>query len=295
MKNLFFIFFLLFLPVFVFANGASKNSAEMSEQELKDQLLFEESLKQIMPFTKEQIQELKKWSDERAKALAPSQAKLKSKTIQVSLEPGQAPIKVKTAANVATALVFHDATGSPWPISSITNGGPTFFQILRPEIEDKNLLNILPLKSYGAATLVVTLEGKDIPLVLSLYSGSIKSKFRTADGLILVRVKSHGPKANIPVVKTINPTVSSEMIAFLDRVPPAQARRIRISDENITIWQFNNLYYVRTNYDLMFPGWTAVVHGAGKIKCYELSSLPSLIVSDKGNLRSIPVEVEIKK
>ena len=81
-------------------------------------------------------------ADQRERALLPVSPLLNSRTVRVSLEPGTAPTSVFTTANIASSLVIHDSTGQPWPITSVTNGGPSFFQVLRPELPDGNLLKI---------------------------------------------------------------------------------------------------------------------------------------------------------
>ena len=85
------------------------------------QALFEESLRQMMPLDKEHIQEYRKRSDQRERALLHVSPDLRTRTVRVTLEPGRAPVKVFTTANIATSLVFHDSTGQPWPITSVTN------------------------------------------------------------------------------------------------------------------------------------------------------------------------------
>jgi intracellular multiplication protein IcmK len=77
------------------------------------QALFEESLRQMMPLNEGQIQEYRERSDQRDRALLPVSPSLNSRTVRVTLEPGRAPVKVFTTANIATSLVFHDSTGQP--------------------------------------------------------------------------------------------------------------------------------------------------------------------------------------
>ena len=108
------------------------------------QALFEESLRQMMPLDEQHIQQYRERSDQRERALLPVPPSLRTRSVRVSLEPGRVPVPVLTTANVATSLVFHDATGQPWPITSVTNGGPTFFQVLRPELPEGNLLIVMP-------------------------------------------------------------------------------------------------------------------------------------------------------
>lgn len=117
-------------------------------------------MRQMMPLDESQIQEYRSRSDERERALLPVSPSLNTRTVNVSLEPGRSPVPVFTTANVATSLVFHDSTGQPWPITSVTNGGPSFFQVLRPDLPEGNLLNVMPTQGYATSTIVVTLEGR---------------------------------------------------------------------------------------------------------------------------------------
>ncbi|MDR3358392.1 MAG: DotH/IcmK family type IV secretion protein [Desulfovibrio sp.] len=254
--------------------------------------LFEESLRQLMPLDEGQIQEYRERSDQRERALLPVSPSLSSRTVRVSMEPGAPPVKVLTTANIATSLVFHDSTGQPWPITSVTNGGPSFFQVLRPELPDGNLLNVMPVQGYGTSTIVVTLEKKDIPLVVRLESDSVRSPARAADALVLFQLAHHGPKAAIPIIEDIKETASSELLAFLDRVPPASAVRVVLETptDKLTVWRLGNAHYIRTDHTLMWPAWTAVAHGAGNVRCYEAPVTPRIMLSAGGKIQTVVVK-----
>jgi intracellular multiplication protein IcmK len=261
------------------------------------QSLFEESLRQLMPLDEDQIQEYRERSDQRERALLPVSPNLNSRTVRVSLEPGTAPVSVRTTANVATSLVFHDSTGKPWPITSVTNGGPSFFQVLRPELPDGNLLNVMPVQGHGTSTIVVTLADRDIPLVIRLESDSVRSPERMADALVLIQLAHYGPKAAIPIVADIKETVDSTLLAFLDHVPPAKAVRMPTepNPEKLTVWKFNGNHYIRTNHTLMWPAWTAVVNGAGNVKCYETPVTSRIMLSENGGIQTVLVKDAIER
>jgi intracellular multiplication protein IcmK len=253
------------------------------------QSLFEESLRQMMPLDEGQIQEYRERSDQRERALLPVSPSLNSRTVHVSLEPGNRPVSVLTTANVATSLVFHDSSGQPWPITSVTNGGPSFFQVLRPELPDGNLLNVMPTQGYGTSTIVVTLEKRDIPLVIRLESDSVRSPERKADALVLIQLAHHGPKAALPIIEDIKETANSTMLAFLDRVPPTQATRVRFdpAPDKLAIWKLGDSHYIRTSHALMWPAWTAVVNGAGNVRCYEAPPTSRIMISVNGRVQTI--------
>ena len=253
------------------------------------QTLFQESLRQMMPLDDSQIQEYRERSDQRERALLPVSPSLASRTARVSLEPGSAPVRVFTTANIATSLLIHDSTGQPWPITSVTNGGPSFFQVLRPELPDGNLLNITPIQAYGTTTLVVTLEKQDIPLVIRLESDSVRGPERKADALVLFQISQQGPRAKAPLIQDIKETVDSTMLAFLDHVPPSGALRVRMEPkaDKVIVWKLGAHHYIRTNHTLMWPAWTAVVHGAGNMKCYEVPITSRVMVSVEGRMQTL--------
>ena len=253
------------------------------------QTLFQESLRQMMPLDDSQIQEYRERSDQRERALLPVSPSLASRTARVSLEPGSAPVRVFTTANIATSLLIHDSTGQPWPITSVTNGGPSFFQVLRPELPDGNLLNITPTQAYGTTTLVVTLEKQDIPLVIRLESDSVRGPERKADALVLFQISQHGPRAKVPVIEDIKETVNSSMLAFLDHVPPAGAVRVRMepTPDKVQVWKLGANHYVRTSHSMMWPAWTAVVNGAGNMKCYEVPVTSRIMLSVGGTMQTL--------
>lgn len=253
------------------------------------QSLFEESLRQMMPLNDSQIQEYRERSDQRERALLPVSPSLASRTARVSLEPGSAPVRVYTTANIATSLLIHDSTGQPWPITSVTNGGPSFFQVLRPELPDGNLLNITPTQAYGTTTLVVTLEKQDIPLVIRLESDSVRGPERKADALVLFQISQHGPRARVPVIEDIKETVNSSMLAFLDHVPPTGAVRVRMepTPDKVQVWKLGANHYIRTSHSMMWPAWTAVVNGAGNMKCYEVPVTSRIMLSVGGKMQTL--------
>lgn len=275
--------------------GAAAASAEAKKTQ-EAQALFEESLRQMMPLNEGQIQEYRERSDQRDRALLPVSPALNSRTVRVSLEPGRAPVKVSTTANIATSLVFHDSTGQPWPVTSVTNGGPNYFQVLRPDLPDGNLLNVMPLQGYGTSTIVVTLEKRDIPLVIRLESDSVRSPERKADALVLFQLAHHGPKASTPIIENIKETADSAMLAFLDRVPPDDAARVRMepAQEKVNVWLYRGKHYIRTSHSLMWPAWTAVVNGAGNVKCYEAPVTARVMLSVNGKIQTIILKDSLK-
>ena len=112
---------------------------------------------------------------------------------------------------------------------------------------------------------------------------------RKADALVLLQIGQRGPRASVPLVETTQETVNSAMMAFLDHVPPDGATKVSIKPalEATEVWKLGETHYVRTRHTLVWPAWTAVVNGAGSVKCYELPVTPRIMLAKNGKVQSL--------
>ena len=95
----------------------------------------------------------------------------------------------------------------------------------------------------------------------------------------------------MPLTKEFRESASSVMLAFLDHTPPSEAVRIPLEpQEGMTLWEYRKTYYLRTRDSLMWPAWSAVVNGAGGIRCYEVQKTPRLLVSRDGVIETYRVK-----
>ncbi len=79
------------------------------------------------------------------------------------------------------------------------------------------------------------------------------------------------------------------MLAFLDRVPPEKAVRVRVEpgSDDVLVWNYDGKHYLRTVHSLMWPAWSAVVNGAGNTKCYELPITSRVMLSRNGQVQTL--------
>ena len=135
---------------------------------------------------------------------------------------------------------------------------------------------------------MVTLEGKDVPLVIRLEADSVRGKERKADALVLFQLAYQGPKAAPPIVENIPEAASSILLSFLDQVAPEGAERVRVNPvtPTLAVWKFNDRHYIRTSHTLMWPAWTAAVNGAGGIRCYEVPVTSRISLSVQGQIET---------
>ena len=117
----------------------------------------------------------------------------------------------------------------------------------------------------------------------------MRSPDRKADALVLFQLAHRGPEATVPVIADIKETVDSTLLSFLDRVPPEGSVRVRTEPqkEGLSIWKYNGKHYIRTVHALMWPAWSAVVNGAGNVKCHEVPVTGRIMLSVNGQVQTI--------
>ena len=86
------------------------------------------------------------------------------------------------------------------------------------------------------------------------------------------------------------------MLAFLDHVPPAEAVRVKMEPrtDKVQVWKLGDLHYIRTNHTLVWPAWTAVVNGAGGMKCYEVPVTSRIMISQAGSMQTLVLSDALK-
>jgi intracellular multiplication protein IcmK len=114
--------------------------------------------------------------------------------------------------------------------------------------------------------------------------------------LVLFQLAHYGPKASTPIIENIKETADSAMLAFLDSVPPDEAVRVRMepAQEKVNVWLHNGKHYIRTSHSLMWPAWTAVINGAGNVKCYEAPVTGRVMLYVNGRIQTVILKDSIK-
>jgi len=135
------------------STNASPNQSSMAEdEEIIDQLAFEQLQKQMFPMTPKQIQEMrKKYQDmELAKITSARTPPKPVATSQfVNLSPGSTPPVIRLAQGFVTSLVFLDSSGAPWPISAYDVGDPSSFNIQWDKSGNTLMIQAINLYNYG--------------------------------------------------------------------------------------------------------------------------------------------------
>lgn len=196
----------------------------------------------------------------------------------ISLDPGAEPPLLHLAAGYVTTINMLDATGEPWPILDVGVGGN--FDI-SPTRADTHIVRIMPLTRYSSGNLSVLLKDLTTPIVFRLAADTTSDVDMRFDA----RVPKFGPGAKIPIVDHSRLEAGDETImAFLQNMPPKDAKRVKISglDGRTLVWSLGDHVYVRTPLSLLSPAWNASVNSSDGMAVYEIGSAPVLLMSDNG-------------
>ena len=210
-----------------------------------------------------------------------------SRSIDLTLKPGEKPPLVHMALGNASTLTISDATGQPWPILSVTTGNPAAFSAsMAGKAGESNIIVVAPKSNVAQSNLVVTLVGYPVPLLLMLKSG-----YHDVDFRLDMRVAARGPNAlyDTSNVNMLPPTADAKMQAFLDGTPPDGAKKLQTSAGGVDAWAFGDQIYVRTSYAVLSPAYTAKSSNVSGVSVYVMQDAPVLIVSDNGQMRSVSV------
>jgi intracellular multiplication protein IcmK len=271
--------------VFVYTNVYSQNSTNRTKNKA-----FQKSINTRFPMSRQEIKKLRKRMEQTEKAVrGESSPEMTTRTRNLSFETGNKPPVLKIAPSYVTTVSFVDATGKPWPISSVTLGNPNYYNVVQPEGEG-HIITVSALQEYADSNLSITFQDKNMPVTIQLKTESGKE---STDSLVVFKTDKRGPNAETPAIgPSPESTIGNVMIAFLDRVPPSSAQRVEISPDvhGVSIWNYDNSLYVRTKHPVMWPAWTAVSQGSNDVSVYQMPEVSSLMVTRNGD--SITIDLQ---
>lgn len=258
------------------------------------QRTYELSLEQVLPMTPEQIQAYLDRMKQTSEAIRDSEPpKMCTRTERLMLQPGATPPTVHIVPGYVSTVTFFDATGSPWPITSVTEGNSKWFSVQKPEdLEPGNMLTVSALARHAHSNITVTLKDETTPVVVRLTTDD-RNKGAITDSLISFQADKRGPNASDPMVgRKLKSVVSSNMLSFLDGVPPSGAVRMALSPskDGVALWKLDKHLYLRTKYAAVWPAWSDVLSGTADYRVYELPIVPSIIVSIGGHTETLSID-----
>ena len=262
-------------------SAANKTEAEKEAEERAS--VFQGAADGLMPLKTDEIRKLLEMYDETQQAVQtpiyPNPAP--ESTFQtVSLQPGTAPIEIKTAIGHVTTLSMVDVTGQPWPIQDVSWAGN--FEVLQPE-PGSNMLRITPSADFAYGNVSMRLIGLNPPVILTL-----RTERKSVQVRVDLQVPELGPNGVAPPIQTQISTTAGDgkLATVLEGIAPAGSERMIVNgiDGRTSAYELGGVMYVRTPYTLLSPAWDSSVHSADGTNVYSMRSTPVLLLSDKGKM-----------
>lgn len=248
---------------------------------------FQQMLKNYFPLTPNQIQEFKNRAALQAEANASPAGDAPpegvSSIIQVSGDPGDAMPVLRIGQGMISSLVFTDAAGQVWPITSYSIGDPSAFNVQWDK--KSGVMMVQGQKLYAETNMGVVLQGRQIPIMLTLLIGQ-----KSYDYMDTIRIQSYQPGdeglSDQPAAEAPN-----YLIKTLQGMPPADSKPLKISGGDAEMWSYDDSYLLLTHATLLSPAWTAKFVGTGQdpLHVYQLSKTPYILLSNNGTLQRLTV------
>jgi intracellular multiplication protein IcmK len=256
---------------------------------------FKEALKQLYPLTPDQQRTVRDKGDKNDRALGQPLLPVSpvSRSVRVSLKPGDMPPVVQTSPGWISTLTFADVTGQPWPVLSVTNGNSDAYDVKNSgPAGSSNIVTISSKQAYVPSNIAVTLAGARVPVMITLNpSTNGKVDFR-----VDAQIDQRGPNSSYDVVTSdaLPPTGDSVMLGFLDGVPPDSATKLKTSDGRTQAWRYNDMMYIRTTNILLSPAYISKQSNVVGVNVYVLNEVPVLMMSgsgqDAGRMDSVTIQ-----
>jgi intracellular multiplication protein IcmK len=213
-------------------------------------------------------------------------AKPRSSHVELTQQPGEAPITVRVATGMPSNLIFTDVTGAPWPIEYAVPGALGQFDILLPAV-DTPTMQIRPRGPYSYGGVSVKLVGNTIPISVTIVAAQTIVDVRL-DVVLLKR----GPKAKAPMIDSGSSygLPNDEVLTnFLYGTPPALAVPLKSTSRSVAAWNFNGLMYVRSTVPLVSPNPIGSSQTVDGTYAYVLTQVPVLNITADGVISSVTV------
>lgn len=262
---------------------AAANKTEAEKEAEERQNIFNSAAEGLMPMKTDEIRKILEMYDETQQAVQtpvyPNPTP-ESSFQTISLQPGTAPIEVKTAMGHVTTLSIVDVTGQPWPIQDVSWAGN--FEVLQPET-GSNMLRITPSADFAYGNVSMRLIGLNPPVILTL-----RTERKSVQVRLDLQIPEIGPNGVAPPIQTQISTTAGDgkLATILEGVAPAGSTRMIVNgiDGRTSAYEVGGVTYVRTPYTLLSPAWDSSVRSADGTNVYSMRPTPVLLLSDKGKM-----------
>ncbi|MEE5177106.1 DotH/IcmK family type IV secretion protein [Pseudomonas alliivorans] len=259
--------------------------------------LYNRALETEVPLTPNEVRQLQGKRNELDQAVNAPQLVVvpKISALTVDLAPGASMPLIRTAVNYPSSITFIDSTGAPWnlgaaPITGNPNGFTAYW------LPNNPVMVVTANKPYQSGNITVYLEGLAVPIIITVSSGETDTTAKTwsVDSRLDLRVPRRGPRAVAGAAPESRIGLHDSVLqAFLDGVPPKDARRLKTSGDvpETTVWQMGDDLYIRTRADIR-DEFEATLSSADGTHLWKLPLTPYVSFSVLGRTSALNVALE---
>mgnify|MGYP000486177026 CR=1 FL=1 len=259
--------------------------------------LLNRAVESQTPLTPEEVRQLRSRMNDVDQALnAPQMAVVpKISALTVDLSPGASLPLVRTAVNYPSSITFIDSTGAPWKLGAAPiAGNPSAFTAYW--VPNSPVMVVYAKNAYQSGNITVYLEGLAVPIVVTVSSGEPDTAAKTwaVDSRLDLRIPRRGPNALAGAApETRIGLHDSTLQAFLDGIPPKEARRLKTTGDvpETSVWQMGDDLYVRSRADIR-DEFEATLSSADGTHLWKLPVTPYISFSVMGRTSALNVALE---
>lgn len=236
-----------------------------------------------------------------------------TRSVHLKLTAGLTPPVIRLSANMLTTIVFTDALGNPWDISSVALNRNLFSDgadlsakqgvqttanaAVNPQsgeantntsddLSPHNILTLEPLNPAAYGNIAITLDGLATPVIFILTTGQGETDMRIDARVSQINkaYKSNNASVNGASNYTNNPlaALDDSILRFADGTPPEDALKLHVNSSEIEAWIYNDELIVRTTSSIIYPAFNSSVTSTGGVTVYRFPvENQSITISDK--------------
>lgn len=226
----------------------------------------------------------------------PENAKPVTRSLGVSLNPGESPPVLRLSSGMLSTVVFADNAGNPWNIDKISLNRALFNDGMsttntNENVRETNVLSLEPLTPVAYGNVAITLKGLATPIIFLLTTGQHDVDFR-----VDAKVPGISPDATYASysgyqASRISTTIDDMTLMFVDGVPPLEAIEQRTGDRDVKAWKYGEDVIIRTNSQIIFPAYRTSVRATNGMSVYKFDGgISNITLSKEGKPVTIFIE-----
>lgn len=249
----------------------------------------------------EQVRLLKQYIIDQQRHVAspyPTTAKPVTRSVGLSLNPGEAPPALRLSAGMLTSVVFTDNAGQPWNIEKISLNRALFNDGInaasansQEDAIETNVLSLEPLTPVAYGNVAITLKGLTTPIIFLLTTGQNDVDFR-----VDAKVPGISPDTKYSgfsgySASRISTTIDDMALMFVDGVPPPEAIEQQTKNPDVKAWVYGEDVIIRTMNQVIYPAYRTSVRASNGMTVYKFDGdVRNITLSKEGKPVTIFVE-----